>query len=593
MKKNRALFNEARAKQMIETLVYQGIRYFCIAPGSRSTPLTLAVSEHPLAKTFVHFDERGLGFHALGYVKGGNHLAAIIVTSGTAVGNLLPAVMEASQDHIPLVLLTADRPPELRQCGANQTCDQIKIFQNYIRFQVDVPCPSSETKAPFIDTTIATALSYALSHPKGPVHLNCMFQEPFFSDLPIETSPLFTSTSPSFSYEFTPGDKNLSLHQIESLVDDLSRYEKGIIIVGAMPHHFSIDALFALSRLLQWPLFPDILSPLSSYKETEGMISYFDLILKAGSFNEDFTIDAILQFGNRFVSKKLLELLEIVKPKSYTLVTEHHVGVDPTHLTTHRIVTNPWKLIQELIAYLPGRSFSSWLDAWKEMNRLTATALTSFFQEYKSLTEASFFYTLSSSSLEGRALFLGNSLPIRCADMFFKTHKKLGPIFGNRGLSGIDGNISTAMGLSRGAQKPLIAVLGDLTFLHDLTALAQIKKENFSVLLIILNNDGGGIFSFLPIEKKKKAFSRFFSTPHGLDLKKSASFFKLNYQLIETLDEIETAIDAFNVKPKMIEIKIKQQESVILQKKLISHLKEVLASIPFFISERSNLKSPK
>ena len=588
MKESIAFCNEIRAKQMINLLVYQGIRYFCIAPGSRCTPLTLAVSEHPLAETFVHFDERGLGFHALGYAKGANRIAAIIVTSGTAVGNLLPAVMEASHDHVPLVLLTADRPPDLHQCGANQTCDQTKIFQNYIRFQVDLPCPHSENQEPFINSIITTALSYARSEPKGPVHLNCMFKEPFFSDPSKDISPIFIKNSPTFPYEFTSNPAKLNPSQIEHLADDLSSYEKGIIIVGGgMPSHFSIDALFTLSRLLQWPLFPDILSPLSSYQETEGIISHFDLILKSGFFNEDFSLEAVIQFGNRFVSKQLLKLLETLKPKSYTLITEHHVGVDPTHLTTHRIVAHPWELIQDLITCLPGRPVSSWLDYWKEMNRLTVTFLSSFFQEHTHLTEASFFHTFSSFSLEGKALFLGNSLPIRGADMFFKAHKKFGPIFGNRGLSGIDGNLSTAMGISKGLKKPLIAILGDLTFLHDLNALSQIKKNDFPILWIIINNDGGGIFSFLPIKKKKRVFSRFFSTPHGLDFKKSALLFKLNYQLIETLDEIKAAIDTFDLKPKIIELKVKQQESLEMEQKLILQLKELLAASPFLALEES------
>lgn len=576
MTKRTGELNEKWAKQLIKELIHQGVRYFCIAPGSRSTPLTVAASEHPLAETFVHFDERALGFHALGYAKATGFPTAVIVTSGTATGNLLPAVMEAHHDHVPLILLTADRPPELRDTGDKQASDQVKIFQNFARWQADFPCPDPHISPSFIGSTISAAVSHALTTPAGPVHLNCMFRQPFFKPQSEENSSAVDRSIRGSQTELTLGEKKLNDRQVEALADELHEHEKGVIVVGALPPQTSLEPLFTLSRLLQWPLFPDILSPLRSHGQAGGMVPYYDLILKSMSLNEDLTPDAILQFGNRLVSKKLLEWIGMKKPKCHVFVAEHEKRLDPTHSLTHRIIANPWQVIEGLTCAIPGRSPSSWLSCWQEMNRVTQTTLTHFFKDQGALSEPALFHHLPSWVKEDTPLFIGNSLPIREADAFFSPFHQTGPIFGNRGLSGIDGNIATTIGLAKGLNKPLLAIMGDLTCLHDLTSLAQLKNSPVPLTLLVINNDGGGIFSFLPIAKRKSVFETYFATPHGLDLKHAATLFDLHYEHVNTLEETETVLASS--RPQLIEMRTNREENFDLHQNIIAHIKEVLTS---------------
>lgn len=575
MKESNGTLNEKWAKQLIRELVNQGVRYFCIAPGSRSTPLIMAASEQPLAETLVHFDERGLCFHALGYAKATNFPAALIVTSGTAVGNLLPGVMEAHHDHVPMILLTADRPPELRSSGANQTSDQVKIFQNFVRFQKDVPCPSRHISLSFIGSTVATAISHALTTPAGPVQLNCMFREPFFQEKETLSLPAVENCINASQTKLAFGEKTLSDSQIEMLANELSEYERGVIIVGALPIDSPLKPLLTLSRLLQWPIFPDITSPLRSYPQTSGVIPYYDLILSSLSLNEDLIPDAILQFGNRFVSKKLLEWIGLKQPKCYALVASHEWCIDPLHFQTYRLIAHPAQVINALCQILPRKSPSSWINYWNEMNRRTRSTLTYFFKQHPAPSQPILFHSLSSWIGEDTSLFFGNSLSIREANAFLAPNQKIGPIFGNRGVSGIDGNIATAIGLAKGLNQPLLAIIGDLTFLHDLPSLAQLKNSRCSIRLLVINNDGGGIFSFLPIAKQKALFETYFATPHGLDLKHAATLFQLSYKHVKTLLELEKVLTS-PPSPILIEMHTNRNETISLHQTIISHLKEVL-----------------
>jgi len=585
MKDRTGELNEKWGKQLIKELIHQGVRYFCIAPGSRSTALTLAASQHPLANTFVHFDERALGFHALGYAKATRLPAAIIVTSGTAVGNLLPAVMEAHHDHIPLIVLTADRPPELRDTGSNQTTDQVKLFSHHVRWYHELPCPDAHIPPSFIGSTVAAAFAHATSDHSGPVHLNCLFREPFF-EIERETANLsYERSLKGYKTHLTFGEKRLDPKQLEMIADELSEYEKGVIIVGNTHRTTSLEPYFTLSRLLQWPLFPDILSPLRSHPQAEGLVPFYDLILKGMSLNEDFAPDAVLQFGDRFVSKKLLEWIRMKKPKCHVLVASHEKRIDPSHSLTHRIFAKPHQVADDLASHLGGRPPSPWMQCFQEMNRTTKSTLTHFFSEYPDLSEPSLFFHLSKWIAPSQTpLFIGNSLPIRTADTFFFSTDHTGPFFGNRGLSGIDGNLATIAGIAAGLHKPLLGIVGDLTFLHDLTSLIQLQKSPFPMTLLVISNNGGGIFNSLPIAKRKNIFESYFKTPHNLNLSHSASLFDVAYEQVSSLDEIETLL----LKPKervhVIEMPTDADKSLTLQNHILAHIKDVLSSSSLSLS---------
>ena len=388
--------NEYWSKWMIKELIYHGVRTFCIAPGSRNAPLIIAAVNHPLAETIMHYDERGLAFHALGYAKGSGQPVAIIVTSGSAVGNLLPAVMEGYHDHIPLILLTADRPPELRDTGANQTTNQTHIFHNFIHWECDFPCPDQKISPSFIGTTVANGMSYALSEPQGPIHFNCMFRKPLYE---IEPSlpPSFHAPHQSIYGAQTIvsiGKTEIDKKTYQEIGDELAHYQKGIILVGGTAKYEDCEKIYALSRLLQWPIFPDILSIIRSQGEGLGVICYYHLILKAIGANKDYSPDAILQLGDRFISDKLIDWIAMKNPKMYCHVASHINRKDPIHAVTHRIVTNLTHFIGTIPNYLHGNSPSKWFKMWKTFNQIAKTTIASYFKESSLLTESYLFHSL-------------------------------------------------------------------------------------------------------------------------------------------------------------------------------------------------------
>lgn len=565
MKEETGALNDRWAKQIIDFLVKQGVDYFCVSPGSRSTALTLALSNHETAHSSVHFDERGTGFQALGYAKATGKPAAIITTSGTAVGNLFPAIMEASMSFTPLIILTADRPPELRDAGANQTLDQVKLFGNYVRFAVDLPCPSTSLSDSYLSSTIAQLVFMSKYAPKGPVHLNCMFREPIFGE-----NPPFTLSPPTPHFETSdlhPSDKTIA-----RWAKQLSQYSKGIIILGSLPHDTDHSSIEALSQKLGWPIFPDIFS---GYRTGSQAIAHYDLILKS---QPQLSVETILHFGDRLLSKTLLEWLKQNPLQRAFQVLDMPLRSDPAHLITDRLLCPPDAFCTALLPHLEEKP-SSWIDMWMDYDQMVEDTISQSFEDSEQLSEPSLFYYLQESLEEKVALFLGNSMPVRDANLFLRK-KDFGPIFGNRGVSGIDGNIATSVGIARGLKMPVIAVIGDLATLHDLNSLAMMKKALYPVILLVVNNYGGGIFSFLPVAKKKKPFEEFFATSHDISFEMAAQLFDLPYAKITQPDAFKTFFQQKIESSCVIEIQTSRQENFLLHEKLYSEVKQCFAPQP-------------
>lgn len=513
------------AKEIINQLVMQGVDYFCLAPGSRVTPFSIAVSEEKRAETFVHFDERALAFHALGYAKATGKPAAIFVTSGTAVGNLMPAVMEASLSRIPLIVITSDRPPELRETNANQTLDQVKVFGSFVRWDFDIPCPSPDLPDRFLATTIGQAVHRAKTAPEGPVHLNCMLREPFF----VEETPL-TPQAPCF-YE----DSKATLHEsaFDEWAEKLAQIERGVIIAGSMKAHSVLSPLLKLAEKLDWPLFADIDSGLRSYGRREVVIPYYDMIFKSV---KGIRPGAILHFGDRLVSKALLEWTEKNPPKTYCQIADHPLRADPKHLVTHRIFCEPSHFSEKMIQKLAVKS--SWLSEWQTLSKAIEEEIELPSDE---LSEPGIIRWIEKHVPSEWALYFANSMPVRDAESFLYPHHSLGPIFTCRGVSGIDGNIALVAGMSEGCKRPLLAVIGDQTALYDLTSLSQLKNSSYPVIIFIINNAGGGIFSFLPVHQNtsKECFEKYFTNSHAYEFEQAASFFGLPYYHPKSWEELD------------------------------------------------------
>lgn len=549
--------NEKSAKLIVDQLVKQGVGFFCVAPGSRSTPLAIAIAEQKTVPSIVHFDERGAGFCALGYAKGTGKPAAVLVTSGTAVANLFPSIMEASYAQIPLIVLTGDRPPELRDNGSNQTADQVKIFGNYVRWQVDLPCLDLFIDEAYIGTTIAHAVFRTMQGTRGAVHINCMFREPLFSSSSVDVPTLLST-------RYEESEPHPSRSTLESWADLLSSQKNGVIIVGANSSIYNPAPIHALAQKLGWPLFADILS--GARTPDSASIPYYDLILKTV---KDLKVDTVLHFGDRLVSKTLLEWLSTSAPSRYFLVADHPMHHDPKHQVTHRLVCDPALFAMEILPYIKEPQ-KSWHEEWLGHAKIIEQELEKFFADANGLTEPSLAHYLKDNLSSEYALFLANSMPIRDADSFFFPKERKGPIFANRGVSGIDGNIATAVGIAHGANRPLLAILGDQTFLHDLNSLALVKKSSYPVILLVINNGGGAIFSFLPISSKKELFDNYFAAAHTLTFEKAAELFDLPYAFVESQNELAAALS--QKRSMLIEMHTKREENLHLHKEIIRNL---------------------
>jgi len=461
---------------IIDQLIQQGVDLFCISPGSRSTPLALAAAEHPEAETLVHFDERGMGFYALGYSKGRGRAAAVIVTSGTAVGNLMPSVLEAHHSFTPLIVLSADRPPELRDCSANQTTDQIKIFGNAVRWQVDLDVAGSEK---YVRSSVAQGVFWAMQNPPGPVQINCPFREPFY---PPAISPSFGKPL-SFSFP----------RMVPSV--EASAAKRGLILLGRIPGN--PKPVLELAKRLQWPVFADILSQARCQMTDEQVRCTPEKELKP---------DLILHFGERFVSKTHLRWhLDV----PYVHISPYPFLQDPERRVTSRIQCD----IDLFCEQFEARTDPTWLPSWKALEKpLPAHPL---------------------AVPSGWAVFFGNSMPIRNADNFLYPDACAG-FYCNRGLSGIDGNIATAAGLAHGLQKPLIALIGDQACLHDLNSLPLLKNSPFPIHLIVENNFGGQIFTHMPVSQSPH-FAKYWTASHTWNFEHIAHMFDLPYLQAESL----------------------------------------------------------
>lgn len=478
---------------IIDQLIQQGVRHFCLAPGSRSTPLVSAALLHKRAELHVHYDERGLGFYALGIGKATGKPAALIITSGTAVGNLLPSVMEAHHTCTPLILLTADRPLALRDCGANQTTDQVKIFQPFIRWQTDLAAPTSEKH---LRSLAAQAYFQACQNPPGPIQCNISFGDPLYN-------PALTATPGK------PLDLHFPRHTTPAYKTEKTR---GLLLAGKLPHPNDIHPILDLARRLQWPLCADILSNARAHPSPE-QIRYFDFLDKPKP-------DLILHFGERMTSKRIGEWMEKIHAETLH-ISPYPFLQDPHRLLSGRIQSDIPEFCQTFTAPHDPTWLSQWIDREPQ------------FQETGPFTEVHAMRQISELLPPHFGVFLGNGMPIRDADHFLFP-KQSARFFSNRGLSGIDGNIATLAGLARAM--PILGILGDQAALHDLNSLPLLKKTRHPVILLISNNFGGGIFHHLPISQSPH-FEPFWAAAHSLRFEPAAQMFGLPFFPFEKLNQ--------------------------------------------------------
>jgi 2-succinyl-5-enolpyruvyl-6-hydroxy-3-cyclohexene-1-carboxylate synthase len=545
---------------IVEELVRNGVNYFVISPGSRSTPLTLAAAQHSQAQKTICIDERGAAFHAVGYARATGEPAVLICSSGTAAANYLPAVIEAATDGIPLIILSADRPPELRQTGANQTIEQVDLYSSYPVWKFDLPCPTAEISPNVVLTTIDLAVFRSRRSSGGVVQLNCMFREPLAPtgaqiELPASLAQWEQSQAPYTSYA-----RSLTIpaaSEIRSLFKTIVRTQKGVLVVGQLKSADESIAVAELAARLNWVVFADLQSGLRLSDELPNLVHYFDRLLLTTAAVELEQIETVIQIGTRIVSKSWLQWLERHPPTNYVVITNDAERHDPSHLVSLRLESEIIYLCDRLSQQLPELTPSIWVQKLAEVSDNIGVSVDKFLKTQVDLNEISIVRSISAIVPSGNGLWVANSMPIRDLDMYGNPPPPAGtPVLercstwgnpktalsapgrginqmvrvgANRGTSGIEGAIAAATGFAVGLQASVTAIVGDLSTLYDLNSLALLGQNTYPVIVIIINNDGGGIFSFLPIAKSTDLFEPYFGTPHGLDFANAAVMFGLDY----------------------------------------------------------------
>lgn len=546
------------AKIIIEELVRHQIKYFCLAPGSRVTPFTHSIAYHNDSEDFVHFDERGLGFHALGYAKAHQRVAPLFITSGSSLANLFPAVVEAYQSETPMLIFSADRPYELRDCGANQTMDQVNFFHKYAIWHQDLPLFEPTCSLDFLGSTVGLALHKSR---KGPVHLNCQFREPFFEPLEIDGSKYS-----SWQEQRKPHSVFFASKKVLSQKTQLDPSKRGIIICGKETTPEEFESIKKLAHKLRWPILPDILST-GRFGHSSPVIPYFDLIFKN---HPELEIESVLHFKDNYLSKPLLLHLDKQNLSSYTVVSDLEKRINPNHSKTDYYTCSIESFCKEVEVTQPPIK-NSWLNFWEDLNSSIEIYLNAKSTELASITEPFFMRSLLEQSNSQDLFFIASSRPIRDALSFGSAHPL--KIYSNRGVSGIDGNLATAFGLSQAHDQPISVVIGDTACLYDLNSLAMAHELQHSPTIWVVNNAGGGIFSFLPIAKDKKIMKRYFQAEHAYTFEKIAKQFDLEYFQPQTKQELFDIQKTKKIKPTLIEIRTEIEENVSLHKKMDQELK--------------------
>ncbi len=530
-----------------------GVQHACTSPGSRNTPILLSLVREPKIRCWSHIDERCAGFFAVGAAKAAGRPVAITCTSGTATANFAPAVIEAWHARVPLIVLTADRPPELREVGAGQAIDQIKLYGDAVKWFFEVGVDRADAASlRWIRQLACRAYGTALTGRPGPVHLNFPLREPLVLGAPLPDDPVpgrpggrpWTRVSPSSRAAPAPP------RQLPP---------RGVVVAGRDERDAGLGpAAAAFAQLSAYPLLAD---PLSGARRGRGAIATYDLLLRDPEFTARTRPELVIRVGDLPTSKPLRAWLQ-------SLAAVEQVALDP-----EAAWQDPAGVVSEIVAADPVATLRAWIEphepAWLGQWRRADAAVTAAIERElpsAELSEPSVARLLGDALAPDTILFVASSMPIRDVELYLGTGDELPRVVSNRGANGIDGTVSTAFGVAAATARPVVVLIGDVALAHDIGGLLAAGRLGLDLTIVVLNNDGGGIFDFLPVSGEADAFEEHVTTPHGLDFERAAALYGLGYAHAQTPAELELALGGRGT--RLIEVRTDRAENLALHRRV-------------------------
>jgi 2-succinyl-5-enolpyruvyl-6-hydroxy-3-cyclohexene-1-carboxylate synthase len=512
-----------------------GMEHACTSPGSRCTPIVLSLVRQGTIACHSHLDERASGFFALGAAKASGRPVAVTCTSGTAAANLMPAVIEAYESRVPLIVLTADRPPELRDLGAGQTIDQIKLYGSAAKwfFEVGVHDATPE-RLRWIRQLACRAYWTALNGRPGPVHLNFPLREPL-----VLSEPLRADDSARAG-----GRPWVTRHPAPAAASDLAELlggplpARGVLVAGREERDPAAGA--AVARFAAAAGYPLLADPLSGARHGPAAIARYDLLLRFPEFTARPRPELVIRTGELPTSKPLRQWLASLTDVTQLAFDPDQVWQDPDAALAHLLDGDAARPLERAAPAVP--LDPHWLAGWREADQLVSDAIERELGD--TLSEPLVAARLARWLPEDATLFVASSMPIRDIELFSDAGATAGGprVVSNRGANGIDGTVSAAFGAAAAGAGPVVLLIGDVALAHDVGGLLAARRLGLALTVVLLNNDGGGIFHFLLVATQTDAFEHHVATPHGLPFAAAAELYGLGYERPESVDQLRSAV---------------------------------------------------
>jgi 2-succinyl-5-enolpyruvyl-6-hydroxy-3-cyclohexene-1-carboxylate synthase len=543
----------------VDELARCGMTDACTSPGSRSTPLVLALARHPRLRAHSHIDERSSGFFGLGAAKASGRPVALACTSGTAAANFAPAVIEASEACVPLIVLTADRPPELRGIGAGQTIDQIKLYGDAVRWFFEVGNHEAhDERIAWIRGLACRAYAAATGERPGPVHLNWPLREPLVPAREVGPARGGRPGGRPWTAVRRPAPPAVALG------DHIASPARGVIIAGRDDAGLSP----AIPRLAQAAGYPLLADPLSGARRGEAAIANYDALLRDERFAREHEPDVVIRVGELPTSKPLRTWLARIAGARQILVDAHGAWQDPSSVVELILRADPRTLDP------PPAAEPAWLAQWRTADARAVAAVESALGD--GLSEPNVARTLG-ETLPGEAtVFVAASMPVRELEWFWPVRDDAPRVLSNRGANGIDGTLSSALGVAAVADGPVVALIGDVAFAHDLGGLLAAKRLGLELTIVLINNAGAAVFDYLAIARERDVYEQHIATPTGIEFERAAALYGLRYERPESLAELR-GLTSTPAPGTMIEVRTDRAAGVALHARVWAAVGETVA----------------